>query len=110
MRVPACVLAAACSAVVLSAQPARAEAPWPEAKIGKHWCFADHVHYGSSKGQPSKKAALAAAAASYSEGIVFEYGNGYESWSIAAKKNVACYQEGGGWACVVYALPCRKGK
>jgi hypothetical protein len=109
MRVyPRVLPAVLCAA--LPALPARAEAPWPEVKIGKHWCFADHVHFGSSKGQPSKKAALAAAAASYAEGIVFEYGNGYESWTIAARKNINCYQEGGSWTCVIHALPCRKGR
>ena len=92
------------------ATPASAEAPWPEVRIGGNACFADHVHYGSSKGEPSKKAALAAAGASFSAGVDFEYGATYASWAIAAHKKIDCYQDGGSWSCVVYALPCRKGK
>ncbi len=104
----AAVLGAAIVGSVLA--PSTEASPWPEVKVGRNYCFADHVHYGSSKGQPSKKAALAAAAASFAEGIVFEYGNGYENWSIAASKKINCYQEAGTWVCVVHGLPCRRGK
>ena len=80
-----------------------------EVRVGKLSCMTDHYHFGSSKGQTSKKAAEADAVASYSNFVDFEYGGAYASWKAAAGKTVDCSKDGSGlWGCTVSARPCRR--
>lgn len=80
-----------------------------EVRVGKLSCMTDHYHFGSSKGQTSKKAAEADAIASYSSFVDFEYGSAYASWKAAAGKTVDCAKDNSGlWGCTVSARPCRR--
>ena len=44
-------------------------------------CFTDHYHYGSSSGQPTKRAAQIAAIQSWAGFVDFEYGGSWTSWA-----------------------------
>lgn len=74
---------------------------------GGRLCFSDHFHYGSSNGERSAKAAQAAAIASWSDFVIFEYDPSWASFSKSASKEVKCSQSGGGWGCDVSSRPCR---
>lgn len=80
-----------------------------EVRVGKLSCFTDHYHFGSSKGQTSKKTAEGDAIASFEDFVDFEYGSAYASWKAAAGKSVDCSKDGSGlWGCTVSARPCRR--
>jgi hypothetical protein len=72
-------------------------------------CFVDHYHYGSSAGQPSKRAAVVMAVKSWAGFTDFEYGSLWAHWSRAASKKVKCGRAGpgGAWSCDISARPCR---
>jgi len=72
-------------------------------------CFVDHYHYGSSAGQPSKRAAIVMAVKSWAGFTDFEYGSLWAHWGRAASKKVKCGQTGigGPWSCDISARPCR---
>jgi len=72
-------------------------------------CFVDHYHYGSSTGQPSKRAAIVMAVKSWAGFTDFEYGSNWAHWGRAASKKVKCSQAGigGAWSCDISARPCR---
>lgn len=74
---------------------------------GGRLCFSDHFHYGSSNGEKSAKAAQAAAIASWSDFVIFEYDPSWASFSRASAKEVKCSQGSSGWSCDVSARPCR---
>ena len=70
-------------------------------------CFTDHYHYGSSSGQPSKKAAELTAIKSWSDFVDFEYGGVWTSWARSGSKSVKCSSSTSGWGCDVSSRPCR---
>lgn len=74
---------------------------------GRKVCFSDHFHYGSSNGQPNRKAAEASAIASWAGFTDLEYGSAWASWRLAASKGVNCTPSGGAWSCSIEARPCR---
>jgi hypothetical protein len=74
---------------------------------GKKLCMADHWHYGSSSGERSQKAAVAAAAYSWSSFTDLEYGREWASFAKANGKSVKCQPGSSGWGCEVSARPCR---
>lgn len=78
------------------------------ARIGGRYCFAGHVHYGSSSGQPSLAAAKSVAVQSWYELVNLEYGAQWSSYQISAAKNVACSQSGVTWGCEIHAIPCSR--
>ena len=71
-------------------------------------CFTDHFHYGSSAGQPTKRAAQLAAVQSWAGFVDFEYGGAWTSWAKSGSKSIKCGRDGGGWSCDVSARPCRR--
>ena len=80
-----------------------------EQRVGKLSCMVDHYHFGSSKGQASRKAAEADAAASWENFVDFEYGGAYASWKASQGKSVDCANDGSGlWGCTVSSRPCRR--
>ena len=74
---------------------------------GRRICMSDHFHYGSSTGQPSRKAAQAVAAASWADFTGTEYGPEWGSWRLAASRGANCKLEATGWSCSVEARPCK---
>ncbi len=74
---------------------------------GGRLCFTDHFHYGSSAGQKSKKAAEAAAIASWADFTAFEYGSAWARWGRSASKQLKCSNSSGGWGCDASSRPCR---
>ena len=80
-----------------------------ERRVGKLSCMVDHYHFGSSKGQTSKKAAEADAVGSWSDFVDFEYGSAYGSWKASVGKSVDCAKDGSGlWGCTLSSRPCRR--
>ncbi len=80
-----------------------------EQRVGKWSCMVDHYHFGSSKGQTSKKSAEADAVASWSNFVDFEYGGAYTSWKASQGKTMDCAKDGSGlWGCTVSSRPCRR--
>ena len=73
-------------------------------------CFTDHYHYGSSSGQPTKRAAQIAAIQSWAGFVDFEYGGSWTSWAKSGSKSIKCSREGlrGAWSCDVSSRPCRR--
>jgi hypothetical protein len=73
-------------------------------------CFTDHFHYGSSSGQPTKKAAQMIAIKSWGDFVDFEYGSAWRGWQISGSKSISCSRAGlgGPWGCDVSARPCRR--
>lgn len=78
------------------------------ARIGGRYCFAGHVHYGSSSGQASQAKARSEAVQSWYELVDLEYGGQWSSFAIAAAKSVKCSQSGTAWGCEVHAIPCSR--
>src|SRR5258708_1539595 len=72
-------------------------------------CFVYPYHYGSSQGQPSKKAAHAVGIKSWADFTDFEYGSDWAHWGRASNKSAKCSQAGigGSWSCDISARPCR---
>ena len=78
------------------------------ARMGGRYCFAGHVHYGSSSGQATQAKAKAQAIGSWFELVDLEYGAQWSSFAISAAKKVACSQSGTSWGCEVHAIPCSR--
>jgi hypothetical protein len=78
------------------------------AKMGGRYCFAGHVHYGSSAGQPTQAKAKAEAILSWYELVDLEYGAQWSSYNISAAKKVSCLQSGQSWGCEIHAIPCSR--
>lgn len=78
------------------------------AKIGGRYCFAGHVHYGSSSGQGSQARAKTEAIQSWYELVNLEYGAQWSSYAISANKKMSCAQSGTAWGCEVHAIPCSR--
>lgn len=74
---------------------------------GGRLCFSEHFHYGSSNGEKSAKAAQAAAIASWSDFVIFEYDPSWASFTKSASKDIKCSQGSGGWGCDVSSRPCK---
>ncbi|HXF55225.1 MAG TPA: hypothetical protein VNK52_13990 [Hyphomicrobiaceae bacterium] len=75
---------------------------------GGRVCMSEHFHYGSSTGQPSRKAAEAAAIASWVGFTAWEYGDPWGNYRIAASRAMKCTQSGSTWSCETEARPCRQ--
>ena len=75
-------------------------------RVGGKLCFADHSHSSSSSGQPSRRAAEAAAIRNWQDFTAWEYGGVWASWRAAAGKSMQC-SGGSSWGCSVDARPCR---
>jgi hypothetical protein len=75
-------------------------------KAGHKTCMRDHFHYGRGNG-PTRAQAERAAIHSWAEFTAWEYGNPWGHYSIAVSKKATCSLVPGGWACAVYARPCR---
>lgn len=78
------------------------------AYMNGHYCFAGHVHFGSSSGQPTQAKARSEALISWFELVNLEYGDQWSNYAIAASKKVACSQSGTSWGCEVHAIPCSR--
>lgn len=78
------------------------------ARMNGRYCFAGHVHYGSSSGAATQAAAKAEAIESWFELVDLEYGAQWSSYSISAAKSVKCSQSGTAWGCEVHAIPCSR--
>ena len=98
------------AALATTRQPIVDTTSWPKA-AGPNGtvCFADHFHYGTSRDQANKEAALRIASNAWSEFVVFEYGKIYADLSLAQSVTSNCARTGGAWSCTVQALPCRHG-
>lgn len=70
-------------------------------------CMIDHTHTGTSSGQPTRKAAEAAAARDFAGFTAWEYGGHWGNFALAGSKQMSCSQGGGGWSCSVEARPCK---
>jgi len=78
------------------------------ARMNGRYCFAGHVHYGSSSGAATQASAKAQAIESWFELVDLEYGGQWSSFAISAAKNVKCSQSGTAWGCEVRAIPCSR--
>lgn len=76
---------------------------------GGRVCMTDHFHYGVSNGQPTRKAAEAAALQSWVDFTALEYGSAWASTRIAGSRGMRCAQSGSTWKCDFQARPCRLG-
>lgn len=111
----ACALLAASASLAFSATMTPAAAQQDGALVGLHAkvrignkvCMADHSHFGSSSGQPSRKAAEVAAIRDWASFTAWEYGNHWGNFQMAVGRSVSCSQSGG-WGCNVEARPCRR--
>lgn len=114
--VTSALLLAACLVAPLAAQAASGKPPvltgaaaiHDLARMNGRYCFAGHVHYGSSSGAPTQARAKAEAIASWFELVDLEYGAQWSSYSISAAKSVKCSQSGTDWGCEVHAIPCSR--
>lgn len=100
------------TAVFLPLSPAMADdtglaAMHDFSRAGGRTCFLDHYHFGSSVGQPNRKAAERAALGSWSSFVDLEYGSDWAKVSRAASKSISCDSGASGWGCSVEARPCR---
>ncbi len=77
-----------------------------QVRVGNKICMADHYHAGSSSGHPTRKAAEAAAIASWAGFTAWEYGSNWGHFALAESKTIVC-QNVGGWGCTLDARPCR---
>lgn len=75
-------------------------------RVGNKICTRDHFHSGSSYGQPSRQAAIAAAGRDWSGFTAWEYGAQWGSFALSETKRISCNQASG-WSCTVDARPCR---
>lgn len=78
------------------------------ARMNGRYCFAGHVHYGSSSGAATQAKAKADAIESWYELVDLEYGGQWSSFAISAAKSVKCAQSGMAWGCEVHAIPCSR--
>lgn len=78
------------------------------ARMGGRYCFAGHVHFGSSTGQPTKAKAKAEAIQDWYDLVDLEYGGQWSSFTLAAAKQVSCSQSGTTWGCEIHAIPCSR--
>jgi hypothetical protein len=76
-------------------------------RVGKKICMVDHFHNGASSGEPSRKAAEAAAIRSWEGFTTWEYGGSWGSFKLAEGKSMNCGPAAGGWSCDTSARPCR---
>lgn len=76
-------------------------------RVGNKLCMLTHEHFGSSSGQPNRKAAEAAAWKSWSEFTAWEYGTDWASPRLAAGVRMSCSQSGGSFGCELYARGCK---
>lgn len=75
-------------------------------------CMIDHWHYKSSGAWPTKAAAEAVVAKSWSRFTAAEYGPQWGDVRIAASVSMACSSAAGNrgvsWTCNLKARPCRR--
>lgn len=109
------IAAATCAFVVASCTLAAAqetglaESLHTSRSEGGKVCLADHFHYGSSKSQPSRKAAEADAISAWASFTDFEYGASWADFRLAGSRGMKCSESGGSWSCDVEARPCKRG-
>lgn len=79
---------------------------------GGRTCMIDHWHYKSSGAWPTRAAAEAAVAKSWSRFTAAEYGAQWGDVRIAAAASLQCSSEvghrGPSWSCNLKARPCRR--
>ena len=72
-------------------------------------CFTDHYHYGSSSGQPTKRAAQIAAIQSWAGFVDFEYGGVLDELGKVRKQEHQVFARGSAWRlelrCKLEAVP-----
>ncbi len=72
-------------------------------------CMVGHFHYGSSKGEKTRRRALKAAKRSWMSFTAFEYGSDWASFRNSATKGKKCSKaDDGTYGCSVSARPCKK--
>lgn len=113
-KTAACFAAATASLLtILTSKPVHADetgmaqALHDVRREGRRLCLTDHFHVGTSAGQPSKNAGMAAAIDSYQGFTALEYGTDWASFRKAASKTATCTHGSGGWGCEVQARPCK---
>jgi hypothetical protein len=77
---------------------------------GDRICMSEHFHHGSSAGQATQKDAEAEAVRAWAGFVVFEYGEPWGDYAIAASKTMKCSASGTGWGCAIDARPCKGAK
>ena len=75
---------------------------------GGKTCMSEHEHYGSSSGQPTRKAAEVAAMQSWAGFTAWEYGGAWGNPALAGSKQMKCSGKPGSFACDFAARPCRR--
>lgn len=78
------------------------------ARMGGRYCFAGHVHFGSSSGKATKALAKAEAIQDWFDLVDLEYGRQWSSYTLSAAKQVSCANAGTTWGCEVHAIPCSR--
>lgn len=107
MMLAGAFLALGTAAPVMAHETGLAQALHSVRREGGKICLADHFHYGSSYGLPSKKAAEVAAINDWAGFTAFEYGTSWGHFRKAASKKVNCTQSASGWGCSLEARPCK---
>jgi hypothetical protein len=103
----ASTLVSAVSAPVLAYQDQPLVGLHESVRVGNKICFKDHFHFGSSTGEPSRKAAEAAAIRTWQSFTGWEYGRHWGRFAMAENKRISCSGSAGSFACNVEARPCR---
>jgi hypothetical protein len=113
-----CVVVPALAAGLIcggSAMPVRAgglDILHSKVPVGHMMCFTDHWHRGGGRPMPTREAALADAARSWTSLVVLEYGASWGDFRSSHAQQIQCtpaaIRNGGhGWMCQVASLPCR---
>lgn len=79
---------------------------------GDRLCMADHFHYGNGGEWRTREQAVAAAARSWAQLVVLEYGSAWGAFSRAGSQEMTCTptdddRRGILWNCESKARPCR---
>jgi hypothetical protein len=102
--------------VALMVATAGAHAATDGALVGLHdlrreggkTCMSEHLHSGSSSGEPTRGRAEAGALRSWADFTALEYGAHWGSTSLAGSKAMKCSQGPSGWSCDFEARPCKR--
>ena len=78
-------------------------------RYGKRVCMTEHMHYGLSEWNPSKKLSYDEAVNSWSVFTKFEYGDRWSNFKRSRKRKVNCIKNSRGlWRCDAESHPCRQ--